>query len=108
VAALAYVLLPVSGLAAYLTGRSPRVRFHGLQAVTLGLAWPVALYACTYVTPGATQVCALVGAVVWLGFLLATALGLDPRIPLAGRYLEEAARDDPKAAPETNGEEPGD
>jgi len=105
VAALAYLLLPVSGLAAYLAGRSARTRFHGLQAVTLGLAWPAALYACTYVTPGATQACALVGAVTWLGFLVATALGLDPRIPFAGRYLEEAAREDPKGVPGTEREE---
>ena len=96
-AALAYVLLPVSGLIAYLKGRSPRVRWHGLQAIALGLLWPVALYGCTYLTPGATQLCALLGALAWIGFLGATALGADPRLPGAGRLLERAAQVDPRA-----------
>lgn len=96
-AALAYLLLPVSGLAAYLMGRSPRTRWHGLQAVALGLVWPAALYACTYLTPGATQLCALAGVVAWIGFLAATAFGLDPRIPLAGKYLQRAAWEDPRS-----------
>ena len=96
-AALAYVLLPVSGLIAYLKGRSARMRWHGLQAIALGLSWPAALYACTYLTPGATQVCAAAGAIVWIGFLAAAGLGADPRIPIAGRYLERAAHDDPRA-----------
>jgi uncharacterized membrane protein len=97
VAALAYLLLPVTGLAAYLTGKSERVRFHGLQAIALGLAWPAALYGCTYLTPGATQACAVAGAALWLGFLVTTALGLNPRIPVAGNYLQRAAAEDPRA-----------
>ena len=97
-AALAYLLLPVSGLAAYLKGNSGRIRFHGLQAIALGLAWPAALYGCTFLTPGATQLCALVGAVVWLGFLAATALGMNPRFPFVGKALERAARANPRAA----------
>ena len=104
-AALAYALLPVSGLAAYLAGKSARVRFHGLQAVTLGLVWPAALYVCTYLTPGATQLCALGGAMVWIGFLVAAALGRDPRIPVAGRYLERVARDDPRSLGQPRGED---
>jgi uncharacterized membrane protein len=97
VAALAYLLLPVTGLVAYLKGTTSRVRFHGLQAIALGLAWPVALYACTYATPGVTQVCWAVGALVWLGFMIATALGTNPRIPLVGATLVRAARVDPRA-----------
>lgn len=96
-AALAYLLLPVSGLAAYLKGRSPRVRFHGLQAIALGLVWPAALYGCTFWTPGATQVCAAAGAAVWLGFLAATAFGSNPRLPVAGKFLQRAAREDPRS-----------
>ena len=105
--ALAYILLPVSGLVAYLTGRSRRVRLHGLQAIALGLVWPAALYGCTYLTPGATQICAVLGGVVWIGFLAAAALGADPLIPLLGRYLERAARDDPRAVPGIDGSESG-
>lgn len=104
-AALAYLLLPVTGLVAYLMGRSARTRWHGLQAVALGLVWPAALYACTYLTPGATQLCALVGALVWVGFLGATAVGLDPRIPLAGGYLRRAAAQDPRSLGEPRPEE---
>jgi hypothetical protein len=109
VAALAYVLLPVSGLYAYLKGSSARVRFHGLQAIAIGVTWPAALYGCTYLTPGATQLCALAGAAVWLGFLAATAFGLDPRLPLAGKQLQRAAREDPRAleAPRRETEETG-
>jgi uncharacterized membrane protein len=103
VAALAYLLLPVSGIAAYLTSRSSRVRFHGLQAVALGLAWPAALYACTYLSPGATQVCALLGGTTWLGFLLTAAFGLDPRLPVVGRYLQRAAAEDPRSIAERRG-----
>jgi hypothetical protein len=103
VAALAYVLLPLSGLAAYLSGKSARVRFHGLQAVTLGLVWPAALYGCTYLTPGATQVCAVVGAAAWLGLLGTTAFGLDPTIPVAGRYLRRAAQEDPRSLGDARG-----
>jgi uncharacterized membrane protein len=97
VAALAYVLLPVSGLVAYLRGRSARTRFHGLQAVTLGLVWPLALYACTYLTPGATQLCWALGAVVWLVFLGATAFGANPRFPVVGKAIERVAQTDPRA-----------
>ena len=96
-AALAYLLLPVSGLAAYLKGTSARVRFHGLQAIALGVVWPAALYACTYLSPGVTQLCAAVGAVIWIGLLVTTALGLNPRLPVAGRYLQRAASEDPRA-----------
>lgn len=97
-AALAYVLLPVSGLVAYLKGASQRLRFHGLQAIFIGLIWPLALYACTYLSPGATQACFAVGGVVWLGFLAAAAFGADPRIPLVGAALQRAALADPRAA----------
>ena len=96
-AALAYLLLPVSGLFAYLKGASQRTRFHGLQAISLGLAWPLALYACTYAGPGATQIAWAVGALVWIGLLVATAFGANPRVPGLGGALWRAAALDPRA-----------
>jgi uncharacterized membrane protein len=95
VAALAYLLLPVTGLVAYLKGSSRRVRFHGLQAIAIGLLWPLALYACTYAGPGATQAAFAIGGVVWVGFLASSAFGLTPRIPLLGPVLWRAAAGDP-------------
>jgi uncharacterized membrane protein len=97
VAALAYLFLPVSGLIAYLKGSSTRVRWHGLQAITLGLVWPLALYACTYVGPGATQAVFAVGALAWVAFGLLAAFGMNPRLPLLGGALRRAAAHDPRA-----------
>ena len=94
-AALAYVLLPVTGLIAYLKGPSRRMRFHGLQAIAIGLLWPVVLYACTYAGPGATQAAFALGGIVWLGFLVLAAFGLNPRVPLLGPALWRAAAEDP-------------
>lgn len=96
-AALAYLLLPVSGLFAYLKGSTQRMRFHGLQAIALGLLWPVALYACTYAGPGATQVAWAAGALVWIALLVATAAGANPRAPALGPALWRAAAHDPRA-----------
>lgn len=87
-AALAYVVLPVTGLIAYLAGSDSRTRFHGLQAITIGLAWPVALYAASIGPPVAVQVTFVVGALVWFLFLVTTLAGRDPRLPAIGRYLE--------------------
>ena len=95
--ALAYVLLPVSGLIAYLLGPDARVRFHGLQAIALGLAWPLGLYAASAVSATATQIVFVVGAAAWLVLLVGAAVGRDPRLPLAGRRLERAAEADPRA-----------
>ena len=86
-AALAYVLLPISGLIAFSMGRSPRVRFHGAQAILIGLLWPVFLYCGSFLSPRVTQIFFLAGALMWASFLVATALGRDPLVPLAGDYL---------------------
>ncbi len=96
-AALAYAILPVSGLVAYLLGSNRRIRFHGLQAIVLGLVWGAALYAASAVAATATQVVFAAGAAVWLLFVFLTAIGRDPRLPLAGRPLEEIAEADPRA-----------
>jgi hypothetical protein len=97
VAALAYVLPPVSGLLVYLFGSTIRARRHGLQGVVLGVLWPAALYAGALVSPGATQGAALVGAVAWLTLLAGTAAGRDPALPGAGRLLQAWAQTSPRA-----------
>jgi uncharacterized membrane protein len=100
VAALAYVLLPVSGLVAYLTGSTPRMRFHGLQAIAFGAAWPVLLYAATWTSPGVTQVIFLLGFLLWMALIVAAALGRDLQLPLVASRLRSAAE---TPAPEDNG-----
>ena len=97
-AALAYLFLPVSGLFVYLRGANARVRWHGLQAIFIGFVWPVALFACTYASPGVTQAGFVLGAAIWIGFLVATAAGKDPRIPLVGIALRRAAAGDPRVS----------
>jgi uncharacterized membrane protein len=94
-AGVAYLLLPISGAIAYFTASDARTRFHGLQAILLGLLWPLALIVCSQITPGATQLAAAAGAIVWLTFMVLSALGLDPRIPLAGKLLRRLAEGDP-------------
>ena len=96
-AALAYVLLPVTGLVAYLGGRNRRVRFHGLQAVAFGLLWPLSLYGASLLSPVVTQVVFGAGIVLWLTLLLGTARGRDPKIPVVGAYLERLAEVSPRA-----------
>ena len=91
-AALAYVLLPVSGLIAYSMGASSRTRFHGLQAVVLGLKWPLALYAASFLSPVVTQLVFAAGLAAWLWLLVATAAGRDPRLPVVGNYLQRVVR----------------
>jgi uncharacterized membrane protein len=95
-AALAYVLLPVSGITAYLLSSSARVRLHGLQAITLGVLWPAALYAGSALSPVATRIAFVVGAAAWLVLLVSAALGRDLHIPLAGRWLARAAAEPPR------------
>ncbi|MDQ3940794.1 MAG: hypothetical protein M3238_05525 [Actinomycetota bacterium] len=87
-ATLAYLVPPVTGAIAYLGGATARVRFHGLQAVTLGLVWPVALYAGSWVSARVTQAVAIAGALLWLALLVATLVGRDPRLPGLRRVLE--------------------
>jgi uncharacterized membrane protein len=95
-AALAYLLPPVSGLAAYLLGSSPRMRRHGLQAVLLGVAWPALLYAGAAVSPGATQVVAGLEVAVWGAFIVGAAAGRDPRWPVLGEWFERLAAESPR------------
>ena len=105
-AAFAYVLLPVSGLIAYLMARDARGRTHGLQAITIGVVWPVLLYAAALGPAFAVQAVFVAGTLVWLAFLLLALIGRDPRLPWVGRRLERAAtagvRDEPRSTSGTS------
>lgn len=90
-AALAYLLLPLSGLIAFLAGSSPRLRFHGLQAIAIGTLWPAALYAAALGPASVVQAVFALGVTAWLVLLSSAALGKDLRLPGLGRFLEEAA-----------------
>lgn len=89
-AALAYVLLPLSGVVAFLVGSSVRVRFHGLQAIAFGGIWALAAYAGSALSPVVTIGVFAVGSILWLALLLTTAAGRDLRLPGAA-FLHEIA-----------------
>lgn len=91
-AALAYLFLPASGLVAFLTGGSARLRFHGLQAIVFGTAWAGALYLGSALAAGATVAVAIVGAVAWAFLIAGAAAGRDPRLPFLGAALWRVAR----------------
>jgi uncharacterized membrane protein len=95
-AALAYVVPPVTGLVAYLAARTPRTRFHGLQSVLLGVLWPLALYAGALVSPGVTQAAGAAGLLAWLVFAVGAAVGRDPHWPLLGARLRALAEHSPR------------
>lgn len=80
-AALAYALLPLSGLIAFLFASEPRVRFHGAQAIVFGTLWAGALYGASVASPTLTLIVAALGALAWLIFLVGTAGGRDPALP---------------------------
>lgn len=95
-APLAYVLLPITGLFAYLFGDA-RARFHGLQAILFGLMWPLGLYAASAVSALATRIVFAIGGLLWLGAIVVTAVGRDPALPgLRGR-LTRLAEASPRA-----------
>ncbi|MDQ3753032.1 MAG: hypothetical protein M3333_09130 [Actinomycetota bacterium] len=90
-AALAYLLLPISGGIAYFFARTPRVRLHGAQAVLLGALWPAGLYAGARVSPGVTQAVFVVMGVIWLVVMSLAALGKDLWLPGMGRLLDRVS-----------------
>ena len=87
----AYVLLPVTGLLAYFTAGQSRTRFHGLQAIVLGLVWPLALYIAALGPAILVQLVFAVGALTWLAFLVLAAFGRNPRLPFVAGVLEHLA-----------------
>jgi uncharacterized membrane protein len=94
VAALSYLLLPVTGLLALGFGSETRTRFHGLQSIVFGLVWALALYAASAVSASATKLVFGVGALSWLLLFGATLAGRDPKLPGIGAVLAKAAADD--------------
>jgi uncharacterized membrane protein len=92
VAALSYLVPPVSGLVAYLQGRSPRVRAHGLQAITFGGLWPAALYGGSALSPSVTRAVFVAGLVVWAGLMISAAFGRDVLLPGLARLAAESVR----------------
>jgi uncharacterized membrane protein len=88
VAALAYILLPVSGAFAFFVAQSRRVRFHGLQAIAYGVVWPLLLYLSSALSSTATIVVAAVGALGWVALMALTAIGTDPKVPGVERLFE--------------------
>jgi uncharacterized membrane protein len=103
-AALAYVLLPLSGLIAYALGSSPRVRLHGLQAIVFGAAWPAALFTASLISERATQVVFGLGALTWIALLVLTAAGRDPGLPGLRGLLGRIAVSPPGGTSSTQGE----
>jgi uncharacterized membrane protein len=90
-AALAYVLLPISGMMAFFSQGSFRVRFHGAQAVAFGLVWPLVLYGSSALSATVTQITFVLGAVIWLALIATAATGRDLRLPLLGSFCARAA-----------------
>ncbi|MDQ3877051.1 MAG: hypothetical protein M3290_01685 [Actinomycetota bacterium] len=95
-AALAYLLLPVSGAIAYFGGTNARTRFHGLQAIVYGAAWVIVLYVCARLSDKATQAAFAAGAVGWMVLIVVAALGHDLRLPLVGKWLRHQAQVGPR------------
>lgn len=93
-AAISYVLLPITGLVALALGNTPRTRFHGLQAIVFGTVWAAALYAASALSPGVTKVVFAAGAAGWVFLIGSTALGRDPKLPGVAGVLHRAAADD--------------
>ncbi|MFN2524984.1 MAG: hypothetical protein ABR505_01785 [Actinomycetota bacterium] len=89
--ALAYLLPPLSGAIAFFTGSSGDTRFHGLQSVFLGVAWPLLLYVASVASRVATSAVFVAGLSLWLVLLVATARGKKMRLPLVGPFCERVA-----------------
>ena len=96
-AALAYLLPPLTGLLAFGLGAEARVRRHGLQSVAFGVLWPATIYAAARVGAAGTRAAFALGALTWLALLISTALGRDLWLPprrTLERWAEPSLRDE--------------
>jgi hypothetical protein len=93
VAALAYLVPPISGLIAYLRAPDMRTRAHGLQAIAFGLLWPVLLYGGSALSERATQVVFAVGAILWLTLGIAAGLGRGVMVTFFERLASASVYD---------------
>jgi uncharacterized membrane protein len=98
VAAIAYLFPPLTGLAVYFVGTSERERFHGLQAIALGLLAAVSLYAASAISSASAPYVFAFWVIVWFVSLFGALIGKDVRVPLLGKLLERAATGDPRAS----------
>ena len=96
-ATLAYLFPPLTGLAVYFVAPSGRERFHGLQAIALGLLAALTLYGASAISSTITPYVFAAWVVVWVALIVTSLIGKDVRIPLLGGLLERAALDDPRA-----------
>lgn len=86
--ALAYVLLPLTGMLAYFLGNSSRTRAHGLQAVAYGIVWPACIYGASLLSSAATRLVSAGGALLWVLLIVLTAAGKDPVLPVVARLTD--------------------
>jgi hypothetical protein len=94
-AALAYLVPPLTGLWAFSRGGDVRTRAHGFQAIVLGALWPVALYVGSWITPGATQAIFVLFAAAWLVLMVAAGFGRGLLVPAVVERVERTgARDE--------------
>lgn len=96
VATLAYLFPPLTGLAVYFVAGSTRERFHGLQAIALGLLSAVSLYAASALSSSVTPYVFAFWVLVWIVLIAASLFGKDASVPLLGTLLRRAAGDDPR------------
>jgi hypothetical protein len=89
-AALAYLVPPLTGLWAFARGADVRTKAHGFQSIVLGTLWPIGLYLGSLITPGATQAIFVCFAGVWLGLMLSSAAKRDLLAAGLARRIEEA------------------
>lgn len=95
-AALAYLFPPLTGLAVYFVATSPRERFHGLQAIALGLLAAISLYAASAIAAGLAPFVFVFWVLVWIFLIVSSLLGKDARVPVLGGFLRRAAWGDPR------------
>jgi uncharacterized membrane protein len=96
VTTVAYVFPPLTGLAVYLIGGSERERFHGLQAIALGLLAAISLYVASELSARITPFVFGFWVLAWVFLIVASLFGKDARLPLLGGLLRRAAVEDPR------------